>query len=260
MPSQPHPSGIIYYFSATGNSRHIAHTVAEATGFKVQSIEPYMQGDGPITVPIDYACVGFVFPVYFWGLPYLVRDFLARLRFDGHPRYIFDIVTYGTSLGEVHRQFRLALKAAGQEVHATFQVRMVDVWTPLFNLPSLDRCRRMEERATHAAKHIAGLVLKGEKGPRHWSQFPHFIALFQTAYYPLAARTRHFRVLQERCIRCGLCARQCPARAIRQEGDELPVWTRPSCQACLRCLHHCPRFAIQYGRHTRGRGQYVFPR
>ena len=31
----------------------------------------------------------------------------------------------------------------------------------------------------------------------------------------------------------------------------------PPYNMCLACLHHCPKFAIQYGKNTKKHGQYV---
>lgn len=38
-----------------------------------------------------------------------------------------------------------------------------------------------------------------------------------------------------------------------------PVWTKEERILCLGCLHRCPKFAIQYGKHTKEHGQYLNP-
>ena len=66
-------------------------------------------------------------------------------------------------------------------------------------------------------------------------------------------------IVNEGCIGCGLCAKRCPMAAIEMR-DGLPVWTKPECVACLRCLHCCPKFAISHGKHTASHGQYRHPK
>ncbi len=71
-------------------------------------------------------------------------------------------------------------------------------------------------------------------------------------------KTKNFYV-EDSCIGCGLCARKCPVQAIDIK-DKKPVWTKEKCALCLRCLHHCPKFAIQYGNgKTKKHGQYRNP-
>lgn len=72
------------------------------------------------------------------------------------------------------------------------------------------------------------------------------------AFGPLMARG--FRTLGRRllarlfvadgsCTSCGLCARTCPAAAMRMTGAR-PAWTT-ACSGCNRCINICPERAIQ---------------
>ena len=42
----------------------------------------------------------------------------------------------------------------------------------------------------------------------------------------------------------------CVNHAIEIQSQK-PVWVKERCTMCLSCLHHCPKFAIQYGKHTK---------
>ena len=57
----------------------------------------------------------------------------------------------------------------------------------------------------------------------------------------------NFTVTDQRCTRCGLCAADCPANIITQEGKALPS-IRPDqeaeCLQCQHCLAVCPAAAI----------------
>ena len=73
--------------------------------------------------------------------------------------------------------------------------------------------------------------------------------------YDAMRKTKHFSV-EDTCVGCGLCAKNCPISAIKLK-DRKPEWMKEQCVMCLACLHHCPKFAIQYGKHTKKHGQYV---
>jgi NADH-quinone oxidoreductase subunit I len=49
------------------------------------------------------------------------------------------------------------------------------------------------------------------------------------------------------CISCGLCARDCPAKAIEMveiEGKRRPLFHLDLCVFCYQCAESCPRNAI----------------
>lgn len=67
---------MILYFSATGNSEHVARRIAAATDDKVMSIERF-DAEALRLALAEGACqLGFVAPVYAWGLPTPMIDFL----------------------------------------------------------------------------------------------------------------------------------------------------------------------------------------
>lgn len=54
-----------------------------------------------------------------------------------------------------------------------------------------------------------------------------------------------------------LC-RELSNKAITVNDDKIE-WVTERCVMCLRCLHKCPQFAIQYKNMTRKHGQYINP-
>ncbi|MHA1731247.1 MAG: EFR1 family ferrodoxin, partial [Promethearchaeota archaeon] len=48
--------------------------------------------------------------------------------------------------------------------------------------------------------------------------------------------------VNENCVGCGLCERNCPVGAVKLEGDK-PTFSR-DCILCLRCYNFCPENAI----------------
>jgi formate hydrogenlyase subunit 6/NADH:ubiquinone oxidoreductase subunit I len=50
------------------------------------------------------------------------------------------------------------------------------------------------------------------------------------------------------CISCGLCSRDCPAKAIEMvevEGKKRPLFLLDKCIFCYQCAESCPRNAIK---------------
>ncbi|MBP8686432.1 MAG: ferredoxin family protein, partial [Prevotella sp.] len=68
-----------------------------------------------------------------------------------------------------------------------------------------------------------------------------------------------FHVNTEKCVKCGICANVCPVNDIEGGLGKIPQWKHQDiCLACFTCYHHCPHHAIEYGRRTKGKGQYFF--
>ena len=98
----------------------------------------------------------------------------------------------------------------------------------------------------------------GLKGNRATPKAPYFVRTMSDKMYLKARRTGNFYV-EDTCIGCGLCAKQCPVQAIKIQNGK-PVRIKEHCTLCLRCLHLCPKFSIQYGDgKTKQHGQYHHP-
>jgi len=50
-----------------------------------------------------------------------------------------------------------------------------------------------------------------------------------------------------RCIKCGLCARNCPTKAIHLK--PFPIWGRRKCIKCFCCIEGCPKNAVYKKEH-----------
>lgn len=80
----------IYYFSGTGNSLYAAQKTAKALGkTDLKSIIQENRKSKPV---ISGDTVGFVLPVYFLGIPLIVKEFIEKAEWK-QPKYLFLIAT-----------------------------------------------------------------------------------------------------------------------------------------------------------------------
>lgn len=54
----------------------------------------------------------------------------------------------------------------------------------------------------------------------------------------------NFRVVEDKCKRCGLCKKACPANAVQWERKELAAIDLEKCIKCMSCIDVCPFLAI----------------
>lgn len=248
---------MIFFFSATGNSKYVATRLAEATNDTIISITECVK-DGRFAFSAKAGeNIGFVAPTYFCGLPTVVVDFLRALRIaQPGSHYVYSVLTFGSLSGQAHRLLGRLLKDAGIALSGKFTVQMVDTWTPMFNLSDAAKNTARLDKAEEEIDTVIQRVQAHTEGDFDRRKVP--LGRLYYASYPMQNKTDKFTV-DATCISCGLCARQCPASAIEMQNGR-PTWTKAHCAICLGCLHRCPKFSIQYGPKTRGHGQYVNPK
>ncbi len=250
---------MIVYFSATGNNKYIAERIAAATGDALVSISDCVKNDKYELSLGENEDLGFVTPTYFWGLPSIVTDFFDMLNLDdaGGKHYVYHILSYGTSTGTAHAVMEKILHEKGVELQGKFTVRMVDTWTPMFDLSDKEKNLKDTEAAEPEIDDVIKKIQAKATGDFNHSKGSALISKMVQSEYKVKQATKNFSVL-ERCVGCGLCAENCPLSVIEIQNGK-PVWIKEKCTLCLACLHRCPQFAIQYANKTEAHGQFVNP-
>jgi ferredoxin len=247
---------MIFYFTATGNSKYAAEKLAAATddrtvdigaAWKSGAFEHEMAGDDRL---------GFVVPVFAGTLPGIVGLFLERLALKGYARqYTYGVFTCGASSEFESAALGAALAAKSIGYNGSYDLVMPDnfiVWSDVPPKPRLDAILADADRALDRI--IAAVKAKADgKIDTSAPRMPYF----PNQEVSTAGGTSKLYA-DGKCTSCGLCRAICPMGAIKPDANGKPVW-EGSCTMCLACLHRCPAQAIQHGGDTQNKSRYVNP-
>jgi len=213
----------IYFFTGTSNSLRAAKAIAEGIGdCELVAIK---KGAAPEALAgLDR--LGFVFPVYYMGLPALVADFIRGARFPEQGQtYVFALATLGGSPSAAIPMARDLLREKGRK----------NAGQRRLPLPNERAHRRKRRRVGKTSKLMLGIYEKSIAKAR--------------------SLVGDFNV-SAACVSCGTCRDLCPAKNIE-------MGARPAfgaeCAACMSCIQLCPKRAINYKDKTQGRGRYRHP-
>lgn len=249
-------NAVIYYFSGTGNSLAVAKDLgADLDNAKIIPIARALKTG----TDASYDIVGVVYPVYMFGLPLIITEFLKKLKVK-QDAYVFCVATLGGLPGRAHTLSGNILRGRGIEMAAGFSVRMPGNYTPMYGAEPKEQQDDIFRKGKQKVKDISELVRQQQRGVLEekpvWLNFLLYVLLYRggAAQIPLAAKDFW---ITDACTKCGICGEVCPVENIRMQ-DGKPVWL-DHCQHCLACLHWCPVEAIQYKKSTSGKKRYHHP-
>lgn len=252
---------ILYYFSSTGNSLQIAKNLAkELEDTQIISIAKVIQNQEEINTNID--AIGIIFPVYCWGLPNIMKQFvqlLPNLNIQNAP-YIFAIATCGLNVGNALTQLQEELAFRKIQLSAGFAIQMPGNYILLYGAKSEKKQQHLFKKAQKKLKKIVKIIINRKTYKIESSFF--LINWFGWLIYQISTPhfselDKKFYVLKEKCTHCEICKKICPVQNI-QIINKIPVWQH-HCEHCMACLQWCPVQAIQFGSLTLNRKRYHHP-
>ena len=224
----------IFYFTSTGNCLYVAKRI----GGDLLSIPKMMKAK---TFQFKDDAIGMVFPTYGFGMPDIVRQFLNQAAWEAE--YTFAIATYGNLAGTVLRNAESAAAACGKKFDYMSTLLMVDNYLPVYKVE--DQLAKLPDKKIE--ENLAQILanIKSRKTNRSAAALPH-----KPSAVNIQTRARIFSdgksakkyIVNERCTKCGICAKVCPTANITVTDDQ--VIFGENCEECLGCVHHCPQNAI----------------
>ena len=248
---------MIFWFSGTGNSKHVAHQLSTILNEPIEFI-PHHNGKYKLD---NEEKLLFVFPIYSWGVPPIVLAFIENLELENfNNNYVCMICTCGDEVAKSPEMFIKTLSKKNINVNSIFSVIMPNnyVLLPGFSVDSKDVEQTKLQNAPQRIEFIASQIDKNidtidvTRGSMQQLKTKLIYPLFKKwGISPSKWKSTN------NCIGCGFCERSCPVNNIKMDNNNRPKWNN-NCVSCVACYHICPTNAIQYGNITEGKGQYFF--
>ncbi len=252
---------MVFYFSGTGNSLQAAKNIADYNREDLVSVsEKINSGEQLFEYSLsDNETIGFVFPVYAWGPPGMVLEFIDRLKFNNfNNQYVFSVATCGANIGNTMKILDSRLAKIGMKLSGGFSIKMPNNYIIMGDVDSREVEKDKLATAEKTLLDINRSIEKREIGVFRVEK-GFLPGLMTGVVNPLfnknALGTGKFYA-DDNCTSCGLCEKVCNTRTIKV--DKRPVWGS-KCTQCLACINYCPVKAIQYGKGTAKKGRYTNP-
>lgn len=232
------------YFSGTGNTRYCVNKLLQALD---DSAELYpIEDERALSAIQNDDTIVFGYPVYYSNLPKIVKDFIRNHSALFRGKKVFIVATMGLFSGDGAGCSARLFKKCGATVSGGLHVKMPDCIGDVKLLKkSLDENRELIARADEKIADTAKRI-RNHKFPKDGlGFFAHLAGLFgQRLYYPNKTKRYYtgIKVDSTKCVRCGLCAENCPLNNIALSENKIKF--KNQCTTCYRCFSKCPKQAI----------------
>lgn len=248
----------VYYFTGTGNSLQIANDIATQIENKTKGICNVRKITDYKGEKLEADTVGLIFPVYNWGLPLIVVNFLKKVNIS-NDTYVYAIANYGGLPGRALDQCKSILEKRNINLASGFLIQMPGNYIIAYDAKDQRKQEKIFKNEREKIKEISDIISQGKQMKIQKSHA--MIDRLFTNYMYKDTKNFHCKdndfVVNESCIGCGLCSKRCPVGNIIIK-DKKPVW-KHKCEFCLACIQSCPKEAIDYKEKTKGRKRYINP-
>ena len=251
---------MILFFSATGNTKLMAETIAERLQDETLDLLTRIKNNDYSDI---YSERPFVIcsPIYVGELPSFFMDYLKKASLKGS-REVYGVFTNGGYSGIAGGQLKSIVKHKNMlfKGYAEFKMASNHITNRSHKAPDDTLIKERTRTSLARLDDVASVIQKGE-----CFQNRRILLLEYLATVPVAPvlcyfiqTTKEFRV-KDTCVLCGKCERLCPMNVIEMHEGK-PVWKESRCAHCMSCIQNCPTEAIEFGSITEGRRRYNISR
>jgi len=253
----------IYYFTGTGNSLKIARSICDR--LEDCNLVPIAKVWQEENLAVTSEKVGFIFPLYYSGLPKIVYDFVNKIDLSKSNYFFTVVVSAGGTIKLPFQQLERILNTKGKKLYLGNIIVMPTNYIIAYKVFSVEQQNLVFEKASHQVEVIAELIANRGSNINHDILKKEF--LLSDGKYPAEKFNANFRekvnkrdesfYVEDTCNSCGICEEICPVNNITMiEGR--PQWQH-QCQLCLACINYCPEEAIQHGTESKKTQRYHHP-
>ncbi|BDU51610.1 EFR1 family ferrodoxin [Haliovirga abyssi] len=231
----------IYWFSGTGNTYLITNELKEELEkFNIKVNLFKIEKSNPKNIDTD-KIIGLAFPVAVQATYPLVWNFIDRLpNLESKNTKIFMIDTLAGFSGGVVGPLKNILSKKGYECIGAKEFIMPSNYSK----PKEEEVNRKKvEKSLKKAKDFAKDLVE-EKS--NWGRVPgvsDVVKYINNRQFIWNSIQKTVSINNDKCIKCGLCAKLCPTNSIRFNKGEYPIKV-DGCESCMRCIAFCPQNAI----------------
>lgn len=244
---------MICCFSGTGNSRYAAQLIASITGDQIVSLNDRIKSGDPSPLKSERPFT-FVCPTYAWRIPKVVASFIRDTGLEGNKKAYF-VLTCGDETGNAAHYAEKLCAEKRLTYMGLASIVMPENYAAVFDVPEPEQSKEIIRKAVPRIREAAESISATRPLPREAVTFADRLKsdVSNPAFYRFVVSAKRFYAT-DACIACGKCADLCPLNNIKLENGK-PLWGA-ACTHCMACICGCPKEAIEYGNHTKGKRRF----